>query len=198
MAAFAEARRQARAIDGRAHQRLTGGAARFIEIIVGSVLGGMTVNGVAFPRQGQRGKADVARMHMVAVFVVKTLEHDLKPVAGADVALEIHIPGIGTNHFHQHRVGDTGFATGNVETGFNRPFGPGQDAVERLFDRGGREAALGVPDDNDGGIIIGFHGEAREASQSRIAGGGRAGGRRQEGDGNAVSVLDAAGIEKFA
>jgi len=73
--------RQPGPVDGGAHQCLAGGLASLVEIIIVAVFAPVPVNRMAFARKRQLGEADIARMHLIAVFVVDALIHHLEGIA---------------------------------------------------------------------------------------------------------------------
>ena len=103
MAARAVARRQPSAVDGRSHQCLAHALAVVVEKISGAVLIGEAVDREPLAAECQLGRDELARVHGLAVFVREALVHELESVAVPNVALEIHIPGIGADYLDQHR-----------------------------------------------------------------------------------------------
>ena len=103
MLAPPEAGRQPGAVDGGAHEGLPGALAGGVEVAVAPVVAGEAVDGQGLAAQGQLGVDDAPFVDLAAAFQ-EALVHDLEAVAGADVALEINVPGIGAHHLDQHRV----------------------------------------------------------------------------------------------
>ena len=172
MPAHAEARRQARPVDRRAHQGLAHRLALGVEEVVDPALGREAVHVQAPAGQRQRGVEHVLGLGEAAVFLEQRLVEHLEAVAGLELALEIHVEAEDPDHLHQDRHGQPGAPRGIGKIVLDGAVGAYRQAQKRPLDRLGGEAPGAGPRDPQVALDVGLQAERQQAARRRRSGGG--------------------------